>query len=283
MQEKAKSIKQPVSKLSLKQKKLERRQQKKTGQTKTLSLMSFEELRKARDILLKKNDKETAVKFTQKMLPLAPPNDIKLISEITIELADLYFDLGKLKKAELVYTEYSRLYPGSKAIEYMSYKAILCSFYRTLKAENDQTKTNDTILLANAFINRKDIFKKYIDEVETIRVSCYKKAIESDINIFNFYLNQGRIVSAQSRLQNIRKNWLSKYPEVSHQISQLENQLKTKTIAITKQQRSKTIKTAAKNSTQKITPTATQTVAQTDTKTIAEAEIDKQKSFTARF
>jgi|GEM_PF-2045334 len=287
-------IKKPTNKLSIKERKKEKRQQRKTEQTKTLSLMSFEELKKARDILLKKNDKDAAAKFTQKMLTMAPPNDIKLISEVTIELADLYFDLGKLKKAELIYTEYSRLYPGSKAIEYMSYKAILCSFYRTLKSENDQTRTNDTIVLANAFINRKDIFKQYIDEVETIRISCYKKAIESDVNIFNFYLNQGRIISAQNRLENMRKDWLNKHPEVSQQIAQLENQLKTTVLTMAKQQKSnrqkQMIKAARKKSAQEITKTvaqATQTeITQTAKPEVTQAQTtatDKQKSFTARF
>ena len=201
-----------------------------TNQTKTLSKMNFNELKAAKEVLLSKKDKQTAIKYVERMLKMC--EDIAMISDLTIELADLYFDIGELAPAEILFTEFSRLYPGSNSIEYASYKAILCSFYATLNAERDQSKTHHTISLADSFIERKDIFNKYTNEVLTIRTTCYKKAIESEVNIFNFYVNRGKIVSAQNRLKNVRKDWLTKFPEIEMQLTQMEIQLEDKIVLL---------------------------------------------------
>lgn len=197
-----------------------------TNQTKTISKMNFDELKAAKTVLLSKNDKQTAIKYVERMLKMC--EDISIISDLTIELADLYFDIGELAPAEILFTEFARLYPGSNAIEYASYKAILCSFYATLSAERDQSKTHHTIALTDSFIERKDIFNTYANEVLNIRTSCYKKAVESEVNIFNFYVNRGKIVSAQNRLKNVRKDWLSKFPEIETQLTHMEIQLEDK-------------------------------------------------------
>ena len=61
------------------------------------------------------------------MIPLC--NDLQEKGNIILELADLYFDCGNLKDAELRYKEFYTFYPGNTSIEYAHYKAILCSFH----------------------------------------------------------------------------------------------------------------------------------------------------------
>lgn len=249
----------------------QRREHNLTNQSKTISQMNFCELKAAKELLLSKNNKQVAIKYVERMLKMC--EEIAVISDLTIELADLYFDLGELTKAELLFTQFSRLYPGSKHIEYASYKAVLCSFYATLNSERDQTKTHHTIALADSFIERKDIFTKYAGEVTTIRTDCYKKAVESEVNIFNFYLNRNKIVSAQHRLTNIRKEWFEKFPEVDMQLTHLElmlNDKKDKNIVI------------AKNKTpKKATPSLLEKAS--DQKTVLAQSDTKNSQFSTRF
>jgi len=190
---------------------------------KTISKMNFDELKVAKDALVAKKDKQAASKYLEQMIKMS--DDVKITGGLMVELADAYFDLGELGKAELIFTEYARLYQGSDLIEYALYKAVLCSFYATLAADRDQTKTQETVKLADTFIARKDIFTQYCSEVETIRASCYQRIVESEIGIFNFYMHQGNLVSAQQRLDNLNKEWLSKVPTCAHQLGEMQARL----------------------------------------------------------
>jgi outer membrane protein assembly factor BamD (BamD/ComL family) len=206
---------------------------------KTISKMSFDELKVAKDALVAKKDTVVVAKYLEQMIKMS--DDVKTTGGLMVELADVYFDLGELAKAELIFTEYARLYQGSDLIEYALYKAVLCSFYATLAADRDQTKTHETVKLANTFIARKDIFTKYSSEVETIRTSCYQRIVESEIGIFNFYMHQGNLVSAQQRLDNLNKEWLEKVPTCAHQLGEMHARLSTeKEILVTKLQAAQT-------------------------------------------
>jgi outer membrane protein assembly factor BamD (BamD/ComL family) len=134
-------------------------------------------------------------------------------------------------------------------IEYALYKAVLCSFYATLDADRDQSKTLETIALANTFVSRKNIFTKYTSEVENILTSCYQKVVESEIGIFNFYINQGNVLSAQQRLDHLNKEWLAKLPTCAHQLNDLQARLDNQQALIT-------AKTAPKKSSESSTTVA---------------------------
>ncbi len=199
-------------------------QAKKSG--KTISTMNYDELKVTKDKHLARNDKIIAIKYVEQMIKLC--EDVNQIGALMIELADLYFDTKELPKAEIIYTEYAHLYPGGADIEYASHRAILCSFYATLGSEHDQTKTYETIELADNFLQRADVFTTYKDDVTRIRTNCYERVIESEVTIFNFYLKTGHIISAQKRLDNLKKDWISKMPEVESQILVLEQELANK-------------------------------------------------------
>jgi len=188
--------------------------------------LTYEELKENKNRLVKEGRKETAIRHIEKMMPMC--NDIQELRDMTLEIADLLFDSGDLKKAEQLYTQFTQLYPGDKNIEYASYKAILCSFWKTLDAQRDQTKTRHTIELAEKFLERSTIFTKHSPEVSKILVNCKNKLFESEVNIFRFYLDRGDFTSAKNRLENIEKEFQGALTEAEPQIILMACDLATK-------------------------------------------------------
>ncbi len=208
--------------VKMEQKKLD----KKKNEKKTLSHMDLGELKLAKERALKKNDKELAIKYLEKMVPQC--KDVNGLKDITLELADFYFETGNLAKAGRLYGDFTQLYPGNDKVEYASYKSILCSFYGTLSADRDQSKTRDTIDLSDNFLERADVFKKYDDEVKKIRKNCYVRLMESEVGIIDFYLKRGSYKAVQKRLDNLREEFLPKLPNIEPQILTFEYELAQK-------------------------------------------------------
>jgi len=159
-----------------------------------------------------------------------------------MELADLFFDTGKLAKAEKLYAQFYTLYPGNESVEKAHYKAILCSFYLTLESDRDQSKTQETLTLANSFLDRKEIFKKHTQDVSSIQLKCYEKLCDSDINVTEFYLKRGKskdLIAAQQRLDSLRKEFLDKVPSLEPRVLALEinHATKIKDFALAEQKR----------------------------------------------
>jgi len=187
---------------------------------KTFSKMEYEELEEAKNKQIIAENKEIAIKYLEQMLKLC--DNINKLAQHLVELADLLFDCSKFEKAGKIYTEFTNLYPGNQQIEFASYRAILCSFYQTLDAERDQTKTEETIQLTDNFLERVDIFRQYKDKVHKIRAACHQKLVASEINICTFYIKKNSFQSAQKRLDSLRMEWLPKIPAVENQIIALE-------------------------------------------------------------
>lgn len=178
---------------------------------KTLKTMSFADLKNSKEQLMKANDKETGCKYLEKMLPLA--NDLNERRDLTLELADTYFDIGELEKAGKMYKEFSTMYPSSGKVEVATYKAVLCSFYATLEADRDQTKTEDTIELATSFLDRT-IYTTYAKDVKEILGNCRKKLFDNQLIIVKDYINRGRLTSAKTRIKNIRTQFATILPSL---------------------------------------------------------------------
>ncbi len=193
---------------------------------KILRDMSLQELETTKNTLVAENNKEIAVKYVERMLKLS--KNVNQIAKLMIELADLFFDIGKLEKAELVYAQFTLLYPGNENIEYASYRAILCAFYSSLDAERDQSKTHDAINRADTFLEREDIFTIYSNEVKKIRTQCYHKIIDSEMSICSFYIHRGSLQAAQLRLDDVRKEWLLKAPDIETQLVTLQTEIDIK-------------------------------------------------------
>lgn len=214
----------------------------KTKKKKTLTDMSLEELKEAKNDRLAKKDKEGAIRYLEKMVTTCKDRDD--LAAVLIELADLFFDTGKLVQAEKFYSQFYTLYPGNDNIEKAHYKAILCSFYLTLDNDRDQSKTQETLTLANAFLERKDVFTTYTQDVSSIQKECYGKLCQSDLSIAEFYLKRGKskdLVAANQRLENIRKDYLEHVPSLEPRILALEIEYATKTKDFTLAEQKRTL------------------------------------------
>jgi len=188
--------------------------------TKTMRYMNFQEMRERKDLLVSYNDKYTAIKYLEKMIPLC--NDLEEKGNIILELADLNFDCGNLKDAELRYKEFYTFYPGNKSIEYAHYKAILCSFHTIYSPDRDQTKTKETITLTTDFLKNNERFSTYRKEVLNVHNKCQKHIFDSEASIFNFYLNSNSFKAAQKRLEKLEKDFSATLPDAPILIAQFK-------------------------------------------------------------
>lgn len=188
---------------------------------KTLSTMNFEELKKSKEELAKSGNKKTAIKYLERMVPIC--SDLNELKTIMLELAQLLYETEDYTKASKMYHEFTLLYPGSDEVEYAMYQAITSTFKLTLDAEHDQTKTVEAKELAQAFLDRSS-FATYKKDVEAIAVQCEERLLESETNIFNFYMKRGNYVAAKTRLSTIKQAYVGKLiPDVGMRIANLEN------------------------------------------------------------
>lgn len=187
-----------------------------------LEKLTYQELAERRKEYTAKGDKEMVLKYAERMLKLC--DEPKDLAELTLEVGDLYFEKGYLTEAEQYYSEFSLIFQGSDKAEYASYKSILCSFKRTYSIDRDQTKTEETIEMANKFLERKD-FTVHAKEVEQIRLECYKKLAEQDIYVCDFYIKKGSLRSCERRFDTIKSEWLPKLPELAERVALLETSI----------------------------------------------------------
>jgi outer membrane assembly lipoprotein YfiO len=232
----------------------------------TMRDMTYEEMEEAKNQRIKDKNLEAAIKYAEKMIPLC--KDMHKQRDLTLELADLLFDNAQLDKAGKVYQEFVKLYPGTNAIEHASYRAILCSFYGILDSQRDQTKTQETLDLTVAFLERAEIFTERNEEVVAIQKKCYERLVESEMNVLNYYLQNERFNAAQVRIDGLRKDFVPK-------MADLEPRLLTTEIIIADQQGKTELATEKRLTLQNKYPTFKEI-----TTVIAQA---KEKSFVDKF
>lgn len=195
---------------------------------KTYSTMDYDELKVAKDQYKASKNYETTAKYLERMITLCDDKKTNEKAEIIIELADLLFDQEKFDDAAKHYTEFIKLYPGNKNIEYASYRAIVCCSKKILSPDRDQSKTEETIALADKFLERADVFTTYEKEVRTIQQQCYQVLAASELNVSSFYIIHGDFKAAQQRLAHVRTEWLGKVPEIEFSLASLEVDLAEK-------------------------------------------------------
>jgi len=199
---------------------------KKAREEKRKRRTNYQIIKETKDSLLARGKKEDAIKKLEKMIPLC--NNIQELKGITLEIADLLFETGSIGKAEELFKRFSNLYPGDAKVEYALYKATLCSFWQTLDMERDQSKTKNTISLAKKFLDRKEVFTQYIDEVGKMMVDCQQRLFDSEVSVFRFYLKRNDYISANHRLAAIEKEFTDKIPDLDAQIIMLTCELAEK-------------------------------------------------------
>ena len=187
---------------------------------KTFRDMSFDELKVARTN--HKQHSDTYVKYTERMMTLC--DEAAARAELLLELADGTRVLGKLDIAAARYTEFSQFYPGHAQTEYALYRAIDCSFKRTRSFDRDQSKTMDTIELANTFLERQ-AFETHRADVEQVRTACYERLIASELNVCDFYLKANKMHAVERRLETVRTTMLKFAPEMEKEVDSMASRL----------------------------------------------------------
>jgi len=212
-----------------KQRKLEKKEQKAIRST--FSHMKIDQLKMAKDEARAAKNNTSAIRILEQMVKVC--DDVNELKNIMVELGDILYENQDYVRSAEMYKRLVRLYPSCDEVEYASYRAVVSSAELNLREDLDQTRTLETKELAEAFLERADVFTKYTKEVEKIRLECEERLLASEINIFNFYLFQGNIQSAQTRLETIKNEYLSSdIEDVRLRIAQLEADLTTKKISI---------------------------------------------------
>ena len=171
-----KSDRKRISKETPSEKKLRRDQE--TWHHKHTKDMNYDELKRAKNDALFNQDQEKAMEYLARMLVLG--TDLQELQEVRLELADLCFETGELSEAEIGYRGFITLYPSSKHIEYVRYRTVLTCYYQTLDSDRDQTKTKESIKLAQEFMSFPE-YKTYLADVKTIKTHCADQMFDKGI------------------------------------------------------------------------------------------------------
>lgn len=149
-------------------------------------------------------DAHHAIPYVERMLALC--SDPVELKELRLEIAELQFTDGNLEKAEQAYREYSSYYPGSEDLEYAQYKEILCAFYQTLESDRDQTKAKEALNKSGEFL-AQSLYHTYADDVHIIQQQCKRTIFDSEVHVFNFYLDQDKLPAAENRLAYMKEHY----------------------------------------------------------------------------
>lgn len=200
-------------KKSKKTTKKERRAQRKLAaqvSKKPMNMMNYQELREAAAYAVAQGDKQKAIMYKKRMIALCEtPEDL---CGLTLDIADYLYDTQDAVLAGKMYLEFTKLYPGNEHVEYAYHRAIVCSYAQTLDPDRDQTKTKETLELAEAFLTRP-LFVKWRDAVKTIKTQCQKKLFDSEMGIVAFYTGRGDYKTALRRVDQIRVAFTPIMPE----------------------------------------------------------------------
>lgn len=150
------------------------------------------------------NDREFVFKVFHYLLSHSSnQNNLK---SYKLDLADYCFTIKDFEKAAISYEDFSVHYPGCAEIEYAQYKCIISWFAICLEPSRDQSLTNKVIFLIDEYL-RKATNKKFIEEVTTIRKKCRQKLFDHEVHVFEHYLKQKKIKSAQARQLHMQEQF----------------------------------------------------------------------------
>lgn len=195
--------------------------------SKGIKQLNYQELQQAKTYYASINKKELQIKVIERMIALS--NNLLEIKQLRLELADLYFDYGSIDKAGVHYSEYVRLFPSCTHREYAEYKAILCRFYALLTCDRDQTKTHETLTLAQAYFDNHPQHAQYQDEIKRIEQACTKKLFDHEAGVVDFYMRQKSYKSAQQRIAYIKDTFINSVITVEPEVLAMEYALAQKT------------------------------------------------------
>ncbi len=190
----------------------------------TISQMNFHQLLQRKNELLLEGDYETSLKYLEKMFRLTEHAD--QLVYIMLEWAELLMKTGQYAKAEKLFDEFIKLYPGNEYAEQAFVKAIECSWMQTARHDRDQTKTESTLKLIEQFETRNAVYaQESIERAQNVKEMCQQKLADSNLYVAYHYIGRGVYRSAHKRLDTARNEDLVKRPNIEPRLLQLEIEL----------------------------------------------------------
>ncbi len=187
--------------------------------------MNFAELKQEALTNIKTRKFEQATEHLEQIVAKHP--DHKDIGKFKLILADSYFKTERYQSAFQLYEHFNQYYPADTKAEYAKYRAVLCQFYQTLRADCDQTTTEKTIELCKEYSENAH-YTKYKKDIKALRKTCEKKLIDKEIYVYNFYLKQKKHDAAQHRLNYIKEHFLAQNKNLEPRVLYLECKLAQK-------------------------------------------------------
>jgi outer membrane assembly lipoprotein YfiO len=163
--------------------------------------LTYEELQEKKDKLLEFGNREGAAKIIEQMLRLCPSIDI--LAELVLELGDILYTDSQFEVALSTYKNFMQHYQGHDKFEYALFRAIQCSSRLVLHFDRDQTKTEETIELAEKYLQEENC-TTYQQEVQRIKGDCLAHLFTGELYTVEFYAKTGKIEVAQKRFSEIK-------------------------------------------------------------------------------
>lgn len=189
--------------------------------TVTISDMDYHELLQRKKELVKAGDYAMAIKYIEQLFKRAENPD--QIVYIMLEWGALLMATDDYARAETMYRDFIKLYPGNQYAELAFVRAIECSWYQTTTHERDQTKTEETLRLIQEFYTRKDLYDaSNVNHIDTICQQCYAKLATHNMHIAKQYINLSRYRSAHKRIDVIKTVDLVRLPDIEPELLHIE-------------------------------------------------------------
>ncbi len=133
-------------------------------------------------------DTDMIIKCSERVLLLCSDQDIS--QDVTLQLAQIYLDQADFDKAVKYSKDYQEFYPGNVNAKKAAYIDIQAHYLSILQSGRDQKKTEETIELANLFLDKYKEQDNYSMTINQIISTCYNNLFDTEISVINTYLDK---------------------------------------------------------------------------------------------
>jgi len=165
---------------------------------------------------------------------LALETDQQKVGNYMLKLAKLQTSLGRLDEAQATYHSFRSLYPGHPKIKKALYRELLTHFWDILPPDRDQSRTENTVKLAQNYLEEFPEDTLYKDSVNTTLKICQKNLFEGEIVRARHYLAKNKyepsedtVMAAYQRLAYAEKELLPKIAPSDTVLAQLHQEFNT--------------------------------------------------------
>lgn len=146
---------------------------------------------------------QIAISDFEKLILNFPGSAYQQFAELKI--ADAKFELGLFSEASIQYETYITSHPGSKDVEYASFRRALAAYLAAPSPGRNQSNTELALGIITNFIKTypKSI---YIQEAKQLRADCNQKLYEHELEIIR-YLEGSSPEAYDARVKEVREKF----------------------------------------------------------------------------